>query len=137
MYSSNDTWVMASLDLTDAYYSVPICVCCQKYLKFRIERKLYKYTCLPNGLAPGPRVFTKIMKPVFSKLRQTGHISSGYLDNSYLQGATTSECTSNMSDSKALLADLGFSINENESVCEPTQVLIHLGIYPELTEHDS
>ena len=117
---------MASLDLTDAYYSVHVAQCCQKYLKFRFGNKLYKYTCLPNGLSSGPGIFTKLMKPVFSKLRQSGHILSGYLDDSYLQGASVDECTDNVTDTKQLLCELGFGINEEKSVCVPTQQLNHL-----------
>ena len=78
---------MASLDLRDAYYSVPIAPSRQKYLKFRLGDNLYNFTCLPNGLASAPRTFTKLLKPVFAKLRQSNHASSGYLDDSFLVGA--------------------------------------------------
>ena len=43
---------MASIDLKDAYYSVPILVQDQKYLKFRWNDKFYKYACFANGLSP-------------------------------------------------------------------------------------
>ena len=33
-----------------------------------------------------PRIFTKLMKPVYSTLRTRGHISSGYLDDSFFTG---------------------------------------------------
>lgn len=36
---------MASIDLKDAYYSVPIATADQKYLKFQWRGKLYKYVC--------------------------------------------------------------------------------------------
>ena len=42
---------MASVDLKDAYYTVPIHPSHQKYLKFCFDGVFYKYTCLPNGLA--------------------------------------------------------------------------------------
>ena len=65
---------MASIDLKDAYYSVPIAQANQKYLKFQWENKLYVFTCFPNGLAFCPRKFTKLLKPVYSVLRQLGHV---------------------------------------------------------------
>ena len=37
------------------------------------------------------------------------------------------ECSDNVSDTKNLLQDLGFFVNEEKSVCEPTQILDHLG----------
>ena len=118
---------MASLDLTDAYYAVPVASCCQKYLKFYAGDNLYQYTCLPNGLASGPRLFTKIMKPVFAHLRKQGFVSSGYLDDTYLQGTSFSECQSNVAETSRLLTSLGFTINEAKSVRIPTQQLCHLG----------
>ena len=42
---------MASIDLKDAYYSVPIAKPHQKYLKFEWNNMLYKFTCFPNSLA--------------------------------------------------------------------------------------
>ena len=73
---------MASVDLKDAYYSVPICKDHQKFLKFEWKGVLYQFVCFPNGLALCPRKFTKLLKPVFSILRQQGHISVAYTDDS-------------------------------------------------------
>ena len=39
-------------------------------------------TCLPNGLASAPRIFTKIMKPIFASLRTMGFINASYIDDS-------------------------------------------------------
>ena len=61
---------MASVDTRDAYYTVPVALEHQKYLKFTWKDKLYQYTCLPNGLASAPRIFTKHLKTVFKILRQ-------------------------------------------------------------------
>ena len=57
---------MASVDLKDAYYSVPFPpVSIENSLKFVWKQEYYKITCLPNGLACAPRPFTKLLKPVF------------------------------------------------------------------------
>ena len=42
---------MASIDLKDAYYLVPICKDHQKFLKFEWKGVLYQFVCFPNGLA--------------------------------------------------------------------------------------
>ena len=63
---------MACLDICDAYYSVPICIAHQKYLKFQFNGQLFQFTCMPNGLACAPRLFTKLLKPVYSSLRKQG-----------------------------------------------------------------
>ena len=61
---------MASLDLKDAYYSVPIADEHRKYLRFYWKGQLFQYTCLPNGLSSAPRYFAIILKPVYSTLRK-------------------------------------------------------------------
>ena len=68
---------MASVDLKDAYYTVPIHPSHQKYLKFCFNGVLYQYTCLPNGLASAPRIFTKLVNPVYATPRSIGHLNSG------------------------------------------------------------
>ena len=42
---------MASIDIKVAYYTVPIALEHQKYLKFAWRDTLYRYTCLPIGLS--------------------------------------------------------------------------------------
>ena len=60
---------MASVDLKDGYYTVPIDPGHQKFLKFWFDGKYFQYTCLPNRLASALPVFTKLLKPVYSALR--------------------------------------------------------------------
>jgi hypothetical protein len=47
---TKDCW-LASLDLKDAYYSVPIHAESQKVLKFSYKGKLFQFTAFPNGLS--------------------------------------------------------------------------------------
>ena len=47
---------MASVDTRDAYYTVPVALEHQKYLKFTWREKLYQCTCLPDGLASVPKI---------------------------------------------------------------------------------
>ena len=53
---------VASINLTDAYYLVPIAEEHCKYLRFYWQGCLYQYTCMPNGLSSAPRCFTKLLK---------------------------------------------------------------------------
>ena len=50
---------MASIDLKDVFYSVPVPAHHQKYLTF-FANKYLKFTCMPNGYCPTMRIFTKI-----------------------------------------------------------------------------
>ena len=118
---------MASIDLRDAYYSIPIAETDRKYLKFVWKEQLYMFTCLPMGLACAPRKFVKLLKPVFAHLHARGHISSGYLDDTYLQGLTFESCEKNVSETMELLSNLGFFVHREKSVTIPCQTLEHLG----------
>ena len=118
---------MASIDLKDAYYSIPIYKEHQKYLKFLWRDNMYQFTCLAQGLSSAPRLFTKLLKPVYSKLRGLGHISIGYIDDSFLMGYSHNECELNVNDTLQWFQKLGFLPHEVKSVTKPTQILQHLG----------
>lgn len=118
---------MASIDLKDAYYTVNVSRNFRKFLRFIWRGQLYQFTCLPNGLGSAPRKFTKLLKPVFSTLRDKGFTSVVYLDDTYLQGNTYEECFDNITATKELLLRVGFVINYEKSVLIPTQELVFLG----------
>ena len=124
---------MASIDLKDAYYTVPISTDHQKYLKFIFNGSLYQYTCLPDGLSCAPRVFTKLLKLVYATLHNLGYLSLGYIDDSYLQGDTSSECLENVNCTASLFKKLGFYSHPTKSIVIPIQQLIFLGFVPNST----
>ena len=117
---------MASVVLKDAYYSVPIAQEHQKYLKFLWRGQLYIFVCFPNGLAFGPRKFTKLLKPVTVFLRQLGHLSVNHIDDSYLRGDDYNDCAKNVLETIRLFDSLGFTIHPSKSSLIPTQNLIIL-----------
>ena len=112
---------MASVDLKDAYYSVPNATEDRRYLKFEWQGSYFQYTCLPNGLACAPRLFTKILKPVYSHIRSLGHICMGHIDDSLLLGYNYSACTKNIQDTVDTFVKLGFVIHPETSVLVPSQ----------------
>lgn len=56
-----------------------------------------------------------------------GHLSVGYIDDSYLQDAEFAHCVHNIIDTITLFNNLGFVIHPNKSVLYPTQRLVFLG----------
>ena len=118
---------MASIDLADACYTVPVLCMNQKYLLFQFEGNLYKYTCLPNCLSSAPRIFTKILKPVFSALRKEGHQIMGYLDDTFLMGDTFHKRKNAVLASVKLLNNLGVFIHPEKSKLFPSQMIEFLG----------
>ena len=55
---------MASIDLTDAYFHVPIHQKFQKYLRFHVQGQAYQFRALPFGIATAPMEFTRVVKEV-------------------------------------------------------------------------
>ena len=119
---------MTSIDLKDAYYSIPIAPDYRKYLKFIWKDKLYAFNSFPMGLSSSPRIFTKLLKPFFSALRsQFGHTCLGYIDDSLYLGESYLECEEATFRTVQLLISLGFKIYPEKSIVIPTQVLDFLG----------
>ena len=67
------------------------------------------------------------MKPVFSTLRQQGHLSSPYINDSILIGTDYDDCAKNVIHTITLLDTLGFVVHPNKSVLIPSQVWVFLG----------
>ena len=118
---------MASVDLKDAFFTIPINEAYQKYFMFEWLEKNYKFIAMLNGFSDAMRVFTKVSKPVYAYLRQQGYMSVIFVDDSYLQGDTKQECLQNIEATVSLLESLGFAIHEGKSILNPTQEIEFLG----------
>ena len=115
---------IASIDLKDAFFSVPIHNDHQNYLKF-IFGNLFQFTSMPNRYGPAMRICTKISKVPFRHLRSQGHNSQ--LDDSYLQSDTYQSSFANILDTIKLLRELRFVIHPDKSVLTPSQTIVFLG----------
>ena len=82
---------MTSIDLNVTYYSIPVSKGHRKYLKFQWRGQLWQFDALPNVIGMAPRKFTKLMKPVFAFLGGKGHISTSFLYDSLLVGASAKQ----------------------------------------------
>lgn len=114
---------MATADLKDAYYSVPIAKSDRKYLRFLWQGQCYEFQCLLFGISSAPRIFTKLLKPVFQSLRQRGYISVVYIDDILVIGQTYEECLNNITQTIDLLSHLGFIINFEKSKLQPSKII--------------
>ena len=95
------------------------------------EGTLYEFTCLPNGLSSGPRIFTKVMRAALTHLRTENDVTiSGYLDDNLLvnyddviQGFMKGKVAAEK------FQKLGFAINIPKSVADAGVTKIeHLGV---------
>ena len=117
----------SSLDLSDVYFSVPIQVNHRKHLTFYWKNQLYAFQCLPFSIASAPRVFTKIMKVVFSHIRCLGISSFYYIDDSLLQDSDFNIANKNTKLVREFIESLGFLINKEKSNFVPSQQIVFPG----------
>ena len=118
---------MASIDIRHAYHTIPIALEHQKYLRFRWKGKIFQYTCLPFGLSSAPRIFTKVLKPIFAKLRTLGYLNMTYIDDVLLFGDTIEECKMNVNITREYLEKFGFVIHGKKSQFQPKKCITFLG----------
>lgn len=119
---------MCSIDLKEAYFLVPIHTDYKKYLRFRLDDKLFEFNCLPFGLSSAPFVFTKLLKPVLTELRRQGHTIVAYLDDLLCINNNYWSCLSTANSVIDILEKLGFVINYEKSVLIPSKHCRYLGM---------
>lgn len=78
------------------------------------------------GLSSAPRIFTKIMKAVFS-LRKLGLSIISYIDDCLLQGDTCESCLRNVDQTVKILDSLGITIHPSKSVFQPSKQIVFWG----------
>ena len=118
---------MTTLDLKDAYLSVPVHKDSRKFLQFLWRNKCYAFQGLCFGLNTVPRIFTKLLKPVAAFLRKRGVRMILYLDDFLILGSTYQEAQSHTAMAVSLLESLGFTVNLEKSCLIPTQIITFLG----------
>ena len=117
---------IASIDLKDAFYSVPLHKSHQATLTFFAEKYL-KFVCMPNRYGPITRIFTKISKRPFSILTEKGFLSLVYIDDSHLQDDDYVDWFSNVLNTKEILRSLGLKTHPDKFKFIPTQCITYLG----------
>ena len=116
-----------SIDIADAFYTIPICESDRRYIRFVFNNTKLKFKALITGYNMSSYIFSKIVIPVFKMLRLKGHISTVYIDDTCLQGQSYETCKNNITDTVQILDKLGFTISIEKSVLEPTQKITFLG----------
>ncbi|XP_078616244.1 uncharacterized protein LOC144884664 [Branchiostoma floridae x Branchiostoma japonicum] len=119
---------MASLDIQDAYFHIPIHPSFRKLLRFQFQSRLWEFQVCPFGLNCIPRAFTKITKPIIAVIRSQGIRIIIYLDDILILGTSAQECRDNLKFVIDLLTSLGFLLNWEKSQLIPTQKITFLGM---------
>lgn len=118
---------MATIDLKEAYFLVPVHPTDRKYLRFWFKN-LFEFNCLPFGLCTAPLVFTKLLKPLLARLRSQGHTLVAYLDDIICIGPDSNSCKITVNTVLNYLNNLGFVVNFEKSNLNPKQTCKFLGV---------
>lgn len=120
---------MASIDLSDAFFSIPIHKDYKKFLGFKFNNVTYQFNVLPFGLTSSPRIFSKVLKPAIMHLRKLGIKISFYLDDIFLCNASYSTLQAHINLTLNLLVSLGYFPNYEKSNLCPSRIMKHLGFF--------
>ena len=96
-------------------------------MKFSLQGKLYKFTCLPDRLCSGPRKFAKLHKPPLAELRLDCVKIAAYIDDLITLAYSFDICYKNVWKCVRLLGNLGFVVHPEKSVFVPSQEIEYLG----------
>ena len=119
----------ATIDLKDAFYHVGIHRKSRKFLRFLLDGQVYEYMALPMGLTCSPRVFTTLNKKVGVVFRKHGITCVFYIDNILVTGETEEDCRNKIMFVLQSLRTLGFLINSDKSVLQPSRRFLYLGMW--------
>ena len=112
------------LDLSDAYFHIPISLPSRKFLRFVWNNKVYQFLAVPFGLAVAPQVFTRLFQTVIVHLH-----THSVQTNSYLDGSLLKEFDSEiLSRHTCLFIRLLLHLGEKSQIL-PSQDFLFLGEY--------
>ena len=118
---------MISIDLSEAFFSVPLHASCRKYVSFEFDSRRYWFNVLPFGLTSSPKIFRKVLRPVTIYLRSSGIRISAYMDDLFMCSHSASILLKHRDIVLKLLSNLGFYPNLGKSQLEPSTSMLHLG----------
>ena len=118
----------ASIDLTDAYFHIPIFPGDRKYLRFTWEGRVFGFRVLPFGLSLAPWLFTRVVREFILRLRESGIRIHVYLDDWLVLASQKDLCASHVLRVLEQARSLGFRENEMKSELTPSQSFVFLGM---------
>ncbi|MEL7079268.1 MAG: reverse transcriptase domain-containing protein [Cyanobacteria bacterium J06582_2] len=119
---------MTSIDLSDAYFHIPIHPHSKKYLRFVVGNCVYQFRALPFGLSTAPQVFTRVFAQVARWLHLRNVRVICYLDDWLILSPSREEALRSNNIIINLSNKLGFVINKVKSSFIPSQKAVFLGM---------
>ena len=118
---------LASLDLKDAYFQIPIHGSSRKLLRFMSEGTVYQFKALCFGLSTAPQVFTRVFAAVSAWAHSRGIRLLRYLDDWLVLSSSERKAKQSIRELLSLCHTLGIVINEKSDLV-PSQAAKYLGM---------
>ena len=115
-------WI-TKIDLKDAYHHI------RKNFRFVVAGIVYQFRVLPFGLSTAPREFTKTLAPVVQLLCSRGIQVHAYLDDWIIRASSQQQSLEHTQHVIQLLQSLGWTINWDKSMLQPSRILDFLGLH--------
>ena len=115
------------MDLSDFYMHFLIGKADRRYMRFMWEGKKYECIGMPFGLAPAPRLSTKLLAPAIRHLRRLGIRLSVYIDDIIVLARSISQSVAHTQRTVNLLHHLGFSVHPEKCKLVPLRSQEFLG----------
>ena len=116
---------LASIDLKDAYFQIPIHRSSRKWLRFLSGGVVYQFKALPFGMSKAPQVFTHVFALVAEWIRLLRYI---YIDDWLILASSEDELRQHVGMLLQLCHVLGIVVNYEKSDLEPKQVSKYLAM---------
>ena len=116
---------LASLDLKDAYFQIPIHRSSRKLLRFTSEGTVYQFRALCFGLSTAPQFFTRVFAVVSAWAHTHGIRLLRYLNDWFSPPRSGKPSRPSI---LSLCRTLGIVINEKKSDLVPSQTVKYLGM---------
>ena len=118
---------LASLDLKDPYFQIPIHRSSRKLLRFTSEGTVYQFRALYFGLSTAPQVFTRVFAVVSAWALSHGIKLLHYLDDWLVLSSSEREAKQAVQSLLLLCRALGIVINEKSDLVS-SQTAKYLGM---------
>ena len=119
---------LASLDLKDAYFQIPIHGSLRKLLRFMSEGTVYQFKALCFDLSTAPQVFARVFATVSAWAHARGIRLLRYLDDWLVLSSSEKKAKESIRELLSLCRTLGIVINEKKSDLVPSQSAKYLGM---------
>ena len=123
---TKDEWV-TSIDLSDAYFHVPVSFKYRKFMRFCMDDIVYEFRAMPFGLSTAPREFTELVVEFKQIAFSRGYYLNQYLDDWINRDLNEVIANNSIWNLLQLVIYLGFVPNYEKSSLIPSRQFDFLG----------